>query len=53
MPDVDAVDIDFAAHTATIRMKAGKTTDRESVAAALGESGYGVESFTENAPAGH
>ena len=49
MPDVDKVDIDFPAHTATIHMKAGKTTDRGSVEAALAKSGYGVQTFTESA----
>lgn len=47
MPDVSAVDVDFNAKTATITMKEGKKTDRNSVETALQASGYGVVSFAE------
>lgn len=52
MPDVAAVEIDFAAHTATVHMKPGKATDRASVEAALRGGGYGVESFVETGSPG-
>ena len=43
--DVEKVDVDFKAKTATVTMKAGKSLTKDAVEKAFKGSAYGVSSF--------
>jgi hypothetical protein len=55
LPDVDAVEVNFQAKTATVTTKPNRTISRDAVESALKAAGYGVTTFDEvqsAAPAG-
>jgi hypothetical protein len=53
LPDVDAVEVNFQAKTATVTSKPNRTIARAAVEGALQAAGYGVTTFdeTQAAPA--
>ena len=47
LPDVDAVEVNFQAKTATVTSKPNRTIARAAVEGALQAAGYGVTTFDE------